>query len=274
MIFRFLTWQIPSYPSESFGFFWPLLSTLKQVQELDLGIAKILAIEQTMMINVQKFTPLQVSKWVKIPLLIDLSEMEDLLLNCLPSFQLFDVQRVVGLQEGVYTPGSFLSEYARYIGCLKEGVVPSSKEFRHLFSMAWSVDVQAIRILPTADGRRLLKPIEPIVQTQMNEIRYSPEEKAFRIQIFGSDSISWGLQIGFPHVFMDPSTFATENTRRFPNMALFSAIQRWIRSQTRPTPFIVNGHRMNSPIRLGKQCFSWIASHPHLVAQEIKVDRP
>lgn len=227
----------------------------------------------TNMLESKVVAPLQVSKWVKIPLLVDVQEMEDLLLNHTPPFKIYDVQKITEKTGGIYEPTDFLEGYGRYVACLKNGGVPAAPAFRSLFSAAWSVTEEVFFSVPTQDDRRLLKAASPVVQTQLNQIRYAPEEKVFRTQVFGSDTLCWGIQVGFPHLFLDPHTYEAANTRTFPNMALFLAIQRWVRHNTVPTPFVVNGEKINSPVRLGRACFSWIASHPQLQEQAIRVDR-
>jgi len=214
-------------------------------------------------------SPLQVSKWVKIPMLLDMHEMEDLLFHHTPPFKLYDVQKVVDSDGGIYQPEQFLKEYEKYIGSLKNGEMPLKESFRSFFSHAWSVTEDAFYAIKTPDGRRLFKAMTPVVQTQPNQMRYVPEEKNFRTQVFGTDTICWGIQIGFPHLFLNPNTYEATHTREFPNMVLFNAIQKWIRSYTLPTPFVIEGEKINSPIRIGKACFSWIASHPQLKANGI-----
>jgi hypothetical protein len=223
------------------------------------------------MLEEKKVSTLQVSKWIKIPLLVDANEMRALV-EQLPDFKIYDVQRVTASQEGIYAPSFFLESYESYITCLKQGEVPNPADFRAIFSAVWSVTDKALVSIPAQQGRRLLKAAEPSVQTQINQIRYAPEEKVFRTQVFSSDSISWGLQIGFPHLYMNPTTYEASKTRDFPNMALFMAIQRWIRQATVPTPFLIEGERINSPIRLGKECFRWISDHPQLKACGIGID--
>jgi hypothetical protein len=225
------------------------------------------------MLESNKIVPLQVAKWVKIPLLVDVAEMEDLILNYAPAFKIYDVQRVTDSTEGIYQPEDFLQCYGCYVNYLKARQIPPINEFRTFFSAAWSVTDTALYTLPASNGRRLLKASKPVVQSQVNQIRYAQEDKVFRTQVFSNDSISWGIQLGFPHLFMDPQTYAAEKTRTFPNMALFTAIQKWIRNATIPTPFLANGEKINSPIRLGKSCLAWISHHPQLKEQGISIDR-
>jgi hypothetical protein len=53
--------------------------------------------------------------------------------------------------------------------------------------------------------------------------------------------------------------------------ALFRKIQLWSREATRATPFVLEGKRINVPIRIGKNCLSWIGNHPQLQSQNIGV---
>ena len=200
---------------------------------------------------------LQVSKWVKIPMLVDFHEMEDLLLNHTPPFKIYDVQKITCSDGGIYEPLEFLKGYGDYVACLKKGEIPNVAQYNSLFSAAWSVTEDAFISLPTGVDRHLLKAVSPVVQIQLNQIRYAPEEKVFRTQVFGSDTFCWGIQVGFPHLFLDPQTYEATHTRSFPNMS----------------PFVVNDEKINSPVRLGKDCFSWIASHSQLQQHNIDIQR-
>lgn len=189
-----------------------------------------------------------------------------------PSFQIYTVHRVTGLDEGTHNPDIFLECYADYITTLKRGEVPQEERFRPLFSGVWSVSKEALYSLELAEKRRLIKVAKPVVQSKLNQICYSPDDQQFRTQIFGTDSICWGIQLSFPTLYLDPKTFEAKPTREFPNMALFKSIQRWIREKTRPTPFRTGPNSISYvPIRLGKKCFSWIASHPQLQKKGLEV---
>lgn len=216
--------------------------------------------------------PLQVSKWVKIPLLVDVHEMRALLTEHPTPFKIYNVQGITPENEGIYDTDTFLEKYSTYIASLKKGEIPPLNAYRSLFSAVWSVDESSIFSMPVEGGRRLLKAGKPCVQTQLNQIRYSEVENAFRTQVYSPDSICWGIQVGFPFLYLNPDTYEASKTREFPNMALFLTIQRWIRNHTLPTPFVVNGEKINTPIRLGKECFSWISSHPQLLQNGIEID--
>lgn len=209
---------------------------------------------------------LHVSKWIKIPLLVDVEEMRDLFCSLNP-FSLYQVQRVTPKGEGIIPLEAFLDEYAAYIETLKKGEIP-----RPLSSPVLSTAPEAMFPMPVDEERQLYKPRLPVVQMQAHAIRYSEVDQSFRSQLFGSDAISWGIQLGYPQIFEDPATYEIKPTRDLPNGSLFRAIQKWSRRQTRPTPFVVAGQKQNVPIRLGKACFSWINSHPQLKARGIEID--
>lgn len=212
-------------------------------------------------------TSLSVSKWIKLPLLIDTQEMEALF-GALPSFQIYDVQRVTSKGEGILSPDAFLSLYASYIADLKNGKCPPP-----LPSPVWSLIPEALHILSVEGERQLFKPILPVVQMQAHALRYSHDDRSFRSQLFGSDGIAWGLQLGYPQIYEEPKTHAILPTRDLPNGPLFRAIQQWVRHHTSPTPFVVEGVRQNVPARLGKACFSWINTHPDLIKKGITIER-
>ena len=211
---------------------------------------------------------LNVSKWIKIPLLLDQEEMRALFGAF--TFELYRIGSVIPKGEGVITPETFLEAYSTYIETLKRGEIPPPPPF---FSSVLSVTEEALETIEVDADRELLKPKLPVVLMQAHAVRYSPEDGEFRSQLFGSDGISWGIQLGYPQIYEEPGTHAILATRDLPNGPLFHAIQKWVRSSTRATPFIVDGKRKNVPIRLGKQCFSWIETHPQLIEKGIFVDR-
>lgn len=208
---------------------------------------------------------LSVSKWTKLPLLISVEEMEDLFDSITP-FSLYQVQKVTLPEEGVIPISTFLKEYGHYIDCLKRGEPPPL-----LSAPVMSAIAEALFAIPTTEGRQLYKPRLPVIQIQGHSMRYSSTDQSFRSQLFGADTISWGLQFSFPQIYEDSLTHEILTTRSLPNGLLFHEIQKWIRRHTLPTPFIVEGRRQNVPFRLGKGCFSWINTHQGLQNQGISL---
>lgn len=214
---------------------------------------------------------LKASKWIKLPVLIDLSEIEELfhhLHQTVAPFRLFHVQSIVSRGEGELPLHKFIADYADYIACLKNGTVPT----KDLLSPVMSLDEDSIYIRDVSGERALYQPKLPVVQLQPNKIRYSLEDGAFRSQLYGSDSISWGIQFSFPMIYQDAQTHEIIKTETVENARLFRALQKWVRTSTRATPFIVNGKKQNEPFRLGKKCFEWINLHPQLKLQHIYVE--
>lgn len=92
--------------------------------------------------------------------------------------------------------------------------------------------------------------------------------------IRGERSISWGLEFSYPQLYQDPHTgeiVPIVEGERFPNTAPFRQLQRWMRRETRPTPFLVDGHRINAVARLGRGAFAWIDRHRQLCDQQLGV---
>ncbi len=209
----------------------------------------------------------QASKWLKVQALIDPEEMRDLL-GFLAPFWIFPL---TGLVDGSPIPPSvFCEEYARWIEGLKRGEVPSSEALRKLVACAFIDDLSALWLQKTGE-KFLTKIAKPIIQVQAHFFSYSRVDGVIRPMSMGLESIFWGLQFSFPQVYQDPKTMELYEIGRSP---LFRKLQLWVRENTRPTPFLIDGKKMNSPIRLGKECFSWIEKHPQLKESNIYIDLP
>jgi hypothetical protein len=219
---------------------------------------------------------LQVSKWLQIQVLIETSEMESLL-NTLEVDHFFLMGRLCHPGEECVPRQAFLNVYADYISSLKKGVIPEEASFRPFFSSALSVTNQVFYTQIVNDGRCILRPIRPVVQCQVHRISYSATDGKFRSMAMGSNSMEWGIQFSYPQLFQDPLTqeiCPIKECPDFPNTALFKTLQKWVREYTLPTPFYVKGKKKPVPMRLGKECLSWINQHPQLLQQQIKVVIP
>lgn len=202
---------------------------------------------------------MNVSKWTKLPLLID--QMDELF-AALPKLTLYQVGKLTAPGEGELPLITFLDAYSSYVTALKSGEVT-----KFPYAPVLSVTDEAIEVMKVDGGRELIKPKLPVVQVQPYAFAFKNGE--FHSQLFGTDVISWGLQFGYPQIFEDPQTHAIYSTRDLPNGPLFRVLQKWVRAHTSATP--INGK--NLPIRLGKTCFSWINHHPQLKTQGLHVDR-
>jgi hypothetical protein len=220
-----------------------------------------------------KELPLQASKWLDLQLLIDADEMKSLF-SSLGEFKIFRVGAVCSSNEGEILKSTFLEKYAHYIECLKQGIIPEEKEYRPYFSSIFTLADDHVFQIAVGNDRRILRVEKPVLQLQVNQIAYSPVDGKFRGMVFGKESVLWGIHFSYPQLFQDAVTkevFSVVNGPQFPNTALYRELQLWTRQNTLPTPFQVGEQRVNVPIRLGKNCFTWINSHPQLANSDIRV---
>ena len=216
---------------------------------------------------------LKVSKFLSLQVLIDDTEMEQLVAS-LPSFQIIAANGVTEQGKGEVNPKDFLQTHASYIDVLKNGELPDPKDYRARFYDSWTVDTDLLYAVPVGDRQQLIKSTKPLIQLQAHQIAYAQSDGRFRPMGMGKNAITWGIQFSYPQLYQDPKTQELEKvdqSERFPNTSLFRKLQQWVRKNTVPTPFEVDSKRSNVPMRLGKQCLEWINQHPQLREQGIRV---
>lgn len=217
--------------------------------------------------------PLQTSKWLKTQVILDENEMRDLC-DSLGGFHFFLCGSICNLGEGELSKESFLKHYRDYIATLRHGNLPDQASYRPWFSPVMTTTTEVLYTIPMSETKQLIRVAKPVVQLQAHHMGYSETDGKFRPMVFGSDSIPWGIQFSYPQLFQDDSTKEVMQVRHspeFPNSPLFQSLQKWMRTYTIPTPFVVNGETMNVPMRIGKACLPWINKHPQLQAKGIAV---
>lgn len=218
-------------------------------------------------------SPMQASKWLKCQMLVDADEMKSLL-DTLGKFKIYMPGCVLERGKGLITQEEFLNCYGHYIEELKCGRIPEDADFTSYFSTVFSVTPDSLYAIHIGEDKQIIRAARPVIQLQSHRLDYSPTEHKFRPMILGKDSILWGIQFTYPQLFQDSKTNQVEQVvvgEAFPNTVLFQTLQRWVRSNTVPTPFIVANEKINVPMRLGKQCFSWINAHPQLAKKGLSV---
>ncbi|MGA8164544.1 MAG: hypothetical protein WB791_05895 [Waddliaceae bacterium] len=216
---------------------------------------------------------MQVSKWLRIQVLLNEEEMESLF-SALGNFGIYLTGTITKTSAGSLERQEFVDAYRRYVHTLKEGNLPDDSHYRTPFSSALSTATDHFFVIPVNEEEQLLRVCKPVVQLQLHRMGYSLYDGKFRPMIFGRECIDWGLQFSYPQLYRDPDTHQVEKVEagdKFPNTELFHTFRRWCRQHSVPTPFVVNGERVNTPMRLGKQCFSWINRHPKLAERGISV---
>lgn len=218
-------------------------------------------------------SPLQTSKWLKTQVLLDVKEMENLC-NSLGDFHFFLCGSISNEGEGELSKESFLKHYQDYVSILKQGKLPEQNSYRQWFSPVMTKSPEALYAIPVGEKKQLIRVAKPVIQLQAHHMGYSEEDGKFRPMVFGSDSIPWGIQFSYPQLFRDDKTkdvIQVRHSPEFPDSQLFQLLQKWLRTNTIPTPFIVNGEVTNVPIRIGKACLAWINNHAQLQAKGIGV---
>lgn len=221
--------------------------------------------------------PLQASKWLHSQALLskeELANLFDFLEHSIGHFFLYSCGVVCHKGQGELAKKEFLDVYDAYISRLMKGDALDETLYRHLFSPAMTLNKEALFTIAVGEDRQIIRVAKPVIQLQALHIDYSEVDKKFHSMIFGLKSITWGIQFSYPQLYQDNETKEVQlvgKTKAFPNTALFQLLQKWMRQQTIPTPFIAGGKVINVPMRLGKACLAWINRHPHLVKKNISV---
>ena len=215
---------------------------------------------------------LQASKWQKSPLLIDVDEMRSLL-AVLGQFWIVQVSGVIPIGQEIIAQEVFLEVYQHYLTALKRGGNPEDSRVRPYFSAVLTTFLEALYAVEINEGNYLVKVQQPVLQLQAHRFDYSTADETFRSMVMGANSIPWGIQFSYPHLYQDENlqVLTVREDAQFPNTALFKRLQQWVRANTIATPFEVEGKKTNVPIRLGKQCLGWINTLPQLQAKGLRV---
>jgi hypothetical protein len=216
---------------------------------------------------------LQAAKWMTHQLLLDNAEMESLF-RTFEQFEIYRVGTIVALGEERVPHDTFLRNYAGYIAALKGGQMPIISDVKKAFAVVFTSRSEALFAYCLSPTERLIRVAQPVIQVQAHFMHYSTDDNKFRPMVFGPDCITWGLQLSYPQIYLDNNTkqiVKVMENERFANNVLYRKLQRWLRTNTRPTPMIIGNERINIPIRIGSKCFDWINNHPQLKERSIHV---
>lgn len=197
------------------------------------------------------------SKWQKIQVLLDPTEMGNLLQHLSP-LSILNNSEVVRFEEISLTIDVFMNRYLTYIDMLR-GKIPKQKIN---LSYALPGQLDNFRAVAVAPGKFICRALQPDVHMQTCEFLLDPAGKILP-QVFSIGAIYWGIQLSYPAIFQDGYTmevfYATRDS--FPGWKLFSAIRSWIRNHTVPLPIHFRKKIIHLPIRLGREAATWISSH-------------
>lgn len=217
---------------------------------------------------------MEASKWLQVQALLDLNEMTELF-QALGDFKIYRIGAIIDSNETEFAREKFLETYSHYISELKKGKVPEESDYRSAFTSVITVSPDFVEAVPVEGSKQIIRVIKPVIHLLVHRLGYSVIEEKFRPMVKGKDSITWGVQFSYPQLFQEKEeVFKVDESESFPNTHLFHILQKWMRQKTIPTPFLVEGKKMNVPIRLGKNCLSWINRHPQLIEKKITVAVP
>jgi hypothetical protein len=200
------------------------------------------------------------AKWTKLPVLLSSEEMA-LLIEKIPDLKIFKIGQVVQKGNACLPIEAFMQDYNAYL----QGLLKGQDLYSKPFAQVWTLDEKTLEFQAVGEDKERVVQVHPSVVVQPHHFKWDFLLNEPHSMTFGPDRISWGLQFSYPHLFEDPHTHDIVTVQdQFVNTSLFRVVQLFIRHHTRPTPLIVNDKKMNLSIRIGHECFKWIANHATL----------
>lgn len=205
------------------------------------------------------------SKWISIEVLLDEIEIR-LLLECLSPLFLLKTHKSIEESSFIFDKKDFVKEYTTYISQLKNGKVPEIKSFKKLFHFFLTANLQDLFIKPLSIDKEVLLFNCPLIEVKPICLSISQVDESIRAMPLSPNGILWGLSFSFPQIIQKATTIDIDQIdfQKNVNGIVFKKIRKWIRDHTKATPVMINSKKINIPIRLGKNCFSWINNHPQL----------
>lgn len=210
------------------------------------------------------------SKWLHYPILCDSFELDKLFATW-KDFAIYSIGKVSAGDVQEVSRKNFLACFAKSIESLKKHTV-WVKEL--LLPVVITEDIECLYQYSPKENYHILKVERPVIQCQLHKFRFSHFDNSIRSMVFSDDSVFWGIQFSFPTLFQDPATNQIVKVdETFANARFIPLLRKWIREHTSPVQFIYAGMTLNTGIRLGKDCFSWINNHPELKAINLTVKK-
>ena len=212
----------------------------------------------------------QASKWISYRALLDSSEMESLF-EILPPFALYNVSELINLDQALFSRQAFLKEYASFVQKLKQR--QTSFLPKPLFSAAMSTTPEIFYTIDVKE-KIILKLIRPAIQLSLFHFTCSKDRRSFHLMTCDRESVQWGVQFSYPYLHSNSKKGEVVEVMRDPsdvNISLFQALAKWMRRNSRPTSFLIEGKKVSIAARIGNRCMTWINSHPQLAQKGLIV---
>lgn len=212
--------------------------------------------------------PFLASKWNKQIAFLDPTELKELFSHLSP-FSIHPLGKVVEKEQSEISLEAFIDSYTGLIDRLKIQGFLQKEDFKAFDAFAISCKKDAFYLLEIKNGY-LIKPRAPHIMIRPHFFDYSDR---FRSGVLGLNSLFWGLEFSFPHIFQDPKTKKIEKVSVLSeNSILFTKIRKYLRKISNSTTFTVGDKKYPVAYRLGKKCFPLIKNYTKLHNRDIHVE--
>jgi hypothetical protein len=202
------------------------------------------------------------SRWLRHAVLLDLSELKDLLKSLGECFFLPGTG-LVSEDNWSVSKENILENYREYLSWINSKEIMPSPELKRFFTLMLSPGVEEFYAVK-AGGRYLLKAKLPVIQVQLYHCFISRFDKQIHPMALSKDSFSFGLQFSYPQVYEDPKTHLFSKVlleKQFASSALFKKLVQWVRKNTKPVLLTIQESQVNAPFRMGKKSQDLVDAH-------------
>jgi hypothetical protein len=194
----------------------------------------------------QKRIEYKVSKWLSLAFLVDSEEFNHFL-DEMGDVKFFRTGEILTSLEPK-TKKEFSTHYDRYLKSLETDV---SEKLEPLLMTYDENDVYGLQV---GQDKYLIYPKSPVIQIREHQFTLTIDDR-IQPMVFGKDSIRWGLIFSYPQIFYDPIEKKIVQVLKdldSPNTEGFKNLQKWVRENTKPSPFSIKGKKINATFRIGK----------------------
>lgn len=212
------------------------------------------------------------SKWISIDFLIDPSEMKNLFESLNP-FVLISPFYEEPNSPHVLTSKTFLEAYSQFIMHSQNGENPNYHELKEFLFVMMMPSIEGVFLKPITSQKNALIFQAPYLEIKPIALSLSQVDHSLRVVPMQKSLVWWGLRCSYPQIVQDSKTLqmTTISQSEHPLGQLFKKFRIWIRENTRATPFVTDIKKVTHPIRLGKDCLSWIQKHPLLKTTHLRI---
>jgi len=164
------------------------------------------------------------SKWISLDVLIDENEIQSLFENLSPLF-LLTMQNLSPKTPFLLELGKFLKVYQTYISLLKNGEHPILKDFKKVFYLFLSANLDDLYIRSIGADKEALIFNTPLIEVRPISLTLSSVDQSIRSMPVHPNGILWGLRFSFPQMIQKAGTHDIEQIdfQKHPNGILFGA---------------------------------------------------